>query len=58
MSPKLFNILVDAVLWQLLLQVLCSEVAESGFTASNEEQRNVLRQVLMLFYADDGFLVS
>ena len=49
MSPRIFNLMVDAVIQEWLRQVMCEEVAADGIGAQ-------IRALLAAFYADDGLV--
>ena len=51
LSPKLFNIMVDAIVKEWLHQVLSANKAESGIGTA-------IRYFVVLFYADDGYIAS
>ena len=51
LSPKLFNIVVDAIVMEWLCQVLGEEASMMGIGAS-------IRYFVALFYAGDGYLAS
>ncbi len=46
-SPRLFNILVDAIVQEWLRRVMGEEAARLGYSEA-------VRMFLALFYADDG----
>ena len=48
-SPRIFNIMVDAIVREWLRQVLGEEVAKSGVGSQ-------IREFLVAFYADDGLI--
>ena len=59
MSPKLFLILVDAIVREWLRQLFGIEVARDGFLGVDaEEVRELIRRLVALFYADDGFIAT
>ena len=49
LSPRLFNIMVDAIVKEWLHQVLSANKAESGIGTA-------IRYFVVLFYADDGYI--
>ena len=51
LSPRIFNVMVDAVVRAWIAQMLGAEAAEHGY---GEE----LRKILTIFYADDALLAS
>ena len=51
LSPRIFNVMVDAVVRAWIAQMLGAEAAEHGY---GEE----LRKILAIFYADDALLAS
>ena len=57
LSPKIFNILVDAVVREWLRQLFGDDIAKVvfGATGPGEEQR-LLRLFVALFYTDDGHI--
>ena len=51
LSPRIFNVLVDAIIREWLKEVLGEEASESGIGAA-------IYLFLALFYADDGYIAS
>ena len=51
LSPRLFNVMVNAVVREWLRQVLGDESAKSGYG-------DHVRNFLALFYVDDGYIAS
>ena len=51
LSPRIFNLMVDVVIWEWLRQVLGERVATDGI-------RTQIRLPLAAFYADDGLVQS
>jgi len=59
LSPKIFNILVDAVVREWLRQLFGDKVARDGFDALGpDEEQRLIRLFVALFYADDGYIAS
>ena len=51
MSPRIFNIMVDAIVQEWLCQIFGDEVAASGIGVE-------IRSFLAAFFADDGLVQS
>ena len=50
-SPHIFNIMVDAIIWEWLRQTLGEDVAKEGYW-------KIIGELLAAFYADDGLIQS
>ena len=50
-SPKIFNVMVDAIVREWMRQVVGDEAASEGL-------KDAIRILLAIFYADDGYIAS
>lgn len=53
LPPKIFNVMVDAIVREWLLLVL-----EAEYSMPEEEIGGIVRLFAVLFYADDGYVIA